>query len=56
MPTTFTAASQGELATSQTGLSRLFVEIAALIDGTVAVFTEAFDLSSAARARFPSAD
>ncbi len=41
---------------SESGLSRLIADIAALIDGTVAVFTEAFDLSSAARARFPAAD
>ena len=56
MPTTFTASSRSALAASQTGISRFFGELAALIDGTVEVFTEAFDQSSAARARFPAAD
>ncbi len=56
MPTTYSAPSRPALAASQTGLARFFGDIAALLDGTVEVFTEAFDLSSAARARFPAAD
>jgi hypothetical protein len=55
MPTVYTASSSRD-ATSQTGLARFFGDIAALFDGAVEVFTEAFDMSSAARARFPSAD
>ena len=56
MPTVYTASSSRDAAASQTGLARFFGDIAALFDGAVEVFTEAFDLSSAARARFPSAD
>jgi hypothetical protein len=56
MQTTYSVPLNQSRAASQTGIARVLGEIAALIDGTVAVFTEAFDLSSAARARFPSAD
>jgi len=53
MPTVHTARRD---LPSQSGFSRLIADLSALIDGTVEIFTEAFDLSSAARARFPSAD
>ena len=55
MPTSPTAATR-DLVASQSGFARLIADLASLIDNTVEVFTEAFDLSSAARARFPSAD
>jgi hypothetical protein len=56
MPTAYTASSSRDAAASQTGLARFFGDIAALFDSTVEIFTEAFDQSSAARARFPAAD
>ena len=56
MPTAHITASSRDLTASQSGFSRFIVEIAALFDGAVEVFTEAFDGSSAARARFPAAD
>jgi hypothetical protein len=56
MPTAHIAASRRDLTASQGSFSRFIVEIAALFDGAVEVFTEAFDGSSAARARFPAAD
>ena len=56
MPTTYAASSSRDLSANLSGFSRFFGEIAALFDGAVEVFTEAFDGSSAARARFPSAD
>lgn len=56
MPTNFTASASRDLTAGQTGFARFFGEIAALFDGAVEIFTEAFDGSSAARARFPSAD
>jgi hypothetical protein len=56
MPTTYAALSSRDLTAGQTGFSRFIVEISALFDGAVEIFTEALDGSSAARARFPSAD
>jgi hypothetical protein len=56
MPITYAASSSRDLTASHSGFSRFIVEIAALFDGAVEVFTEAFDGSSAARARFPAAD
>ena len=56
MSTANTAAATRRDLASQVGFSRLFADIATLIDNTVEIFTEAFDLSAAARARFPSAD